>query len=155
ELTEGSEFATMSPDGKTIYVCASPKGHSNNVGLDKQVGKVQVIDLVKMSVTATHDIQFDPFEAGPGNDGKVDLTGGSGQEGKLMLVDTKKKGVMTEFGGAYRAANVRMLPDGKRFYVSTNGLSPGSCNGFWLGTDGKPGSSQGPGGGSFEVTSDG
>src|SRR5262245_57839316 len=126
DLAEGAEFATMSPDGKMIYVSASPKGHNISVGLDKQVGKVQVIDPGKMAVTTTYDIKFDPFEAVAGDDGKVYLSPGSGQEGKMMVVDTKKKGVMTEFGGVYRGSNMRMTPDGKRIYISTNGLSPGS-----------------------------
>jgi len=155
ELVEGAESFALSPDGKTIYVSASPNGHNAYSGSDKEVGKIQVIDVEKMAVTSTFSMKFDPFEIAATDDGKVYAAGGSNQHTKLAVIDVKKKSIVGDVGGLYMKSNMRMTPDGKRLYCSSNGLSPGSMNGTWLGEKGKPGMSHGAGGGPFDITPDG
>ncbi len=156
DLVDGAEFFALSPDGKTIYVSASPNGHDAYSGTDKETGKIQVIDVAKMAVTSTFSMKFDPYEIAADNTGKVYATGGSNQHTKLAVIDTKKKSVVSDLGGLYMKSNLRMTPDGKRLYFSSNGLSPGSANGVWLdGGGAKPTRSSGTGGGPFEITSDG
>jgi DNA-binding beta-propeller fold protein YncE len=134
-------------------VCVSPNGHDRYVTIDKQAGKVQVIDLAKMEVTGTYDIKFDPHEIVGTNSGKAYLSQGSGQEYKVAMVDTKKKGALTLIGGSFYGS-MRMTPDGKRVYASSNGVSPGQTNGFWI-SDPKLTTSHGGGGGMCEITADG
>ncbi|MBA4191240.1 MAG: hypothetical protein C0467_24935 [Planctomycetaceae bacterium] len=149
---DGAEAITMSPDGKTIYASASPNGHNSNSGAEKEVGKIQVVNLADQKVTSTIEIKFDPFEIAADNSGKVYATGGSNQHTKVAVIDTKKKSIIADLGRVYMGANLRMAPDGKRMYFSTNGLSPGSAEGIWQ-AGGKR--STGPGGGPFVITSDG
>lgn len=155
ELTEGTVFCTMVPGGRTIYACASPNGHNAYVEDAKQTGKVQAIDVEKMQVTSTFVIKFDPFEMAANDSGQVYITGGSGQWSKLVVVDIKKKSIVGQLAGPYMGSNLRMTPEGKRLYFSTNGLSPGSMEAVWLGSGGKTATGRGAGGGPFNITPDG
>ncbi len=149
---DGAEAIAMSPDGKMIYACGSPNGHNSNSGADKEVGKIQVVNLADQKVTSTIEIKFDPFEIAADNNGKVFATGGSNQHTKVAVIDTKKKSIVADLGRVYMGANLRMTPDAKRLYFSTNGVSPGSAEGIWQ-AGGKR--SSGGGGGPFLLSPDG
>lgn len=155
DAVEGAEFFTASPDGNMIYVCASPNGHSAYSGADKETGKVQAIAASALKTVSTFSMKFDPFEIAADNGGKVYATGGSNQNTKLNVIDVRKKSIVGDLGGVYMGSNLRMTPDGKRLYVSSNDVSPGSAEGVWLDGKGKPTRSSGAASGPFDITPDG
>jgi WD40 repeat protein len=162
EAVEAAERMTLSPDGKTIYVCASPEGHKGTAG-KAQTGKIQVLDAATLKEKANFKIPLDPFDIKAGAGDQVFVSGGSGQWTNIALVDAKKKSITNaKVSGCWMGAFMEIMPDGKRLYHCSLGISPPSVHGVWLGAKGEQtaqsecrSESGNPVGGWFYITPDG
>lgn len=146
EVVEGSGRMAMSPDGKTLFVCAS----------EGQSGKIQVVDLAALKINSTFKIRFDPFDIKAGS-GLVYATGGSGQWTNVVSIDPKKKTIVGKVARCFQQAFLEITPDGKRLYHCSPGSSPASIEGIWQsgGTSMARSENDNPVGGWFQITPDG
>jgi WD40 repeat protein len=121
QLTDGVEVITLSPDGKTLYaVCPAPLQRSASTD-----GRVQVIDPLTMAVRRTFAVPADPYDVAARDDGILYLSGGSGEWTEVTVVDASKGEVIGRWGGVWHRSFLKLAPDGKRLYFSTQGVSPG------------------------------
>ncbi|HWE38199.1 MAG TPA: trypsin-like peptidase domain-containing protein [Isosphaeraceae bacterium] len=126
DLVEGSDALCLAPDGKTLYVTASPKGHSayNTGPLE---GHIQVINPETVEVSRTIIVPADPCDVQAGDRGILFLSGGSNQHTVLSVVDTRKsRSIIARWPGTYNGGSIQITADRSRLYFATQGLSPAS-----------------------------
>jgi S1-C subfamily serine protease len=118
KLADGTDGLCMTPDGKTIYLTGSSKGHSAyNFGPFE--GFVQVIDPATLQQRKRIIIEADPYCTAATNDGLLFVSGGSGQWTEISVVDMKTAmAVVSKWTGARMGSPLGLTPDGKRLCVA-------------------------------------
>jgi len=152
-LADGAEAVCLTPDGKTLVVVAA----------EKDGGKVQVIDPLKMKITRSFAVGIAPYDVAATDSGLAFLSGGKGDWTDVAVVRLERQAVIARWGGVWTRSFLQLSADQKRLYFSTQGVSPGQIEAFVLpkSTDDKPAQYGSPArgqhalGGEFTVTSDG
>jgi WD40 repeat protein len=152
-LADGTEALCLTPDGKTLVAVAA----------DKEGGKVQVIDPLKMKITRSFAVGLVPYDVSATDSGLAFISGGKGDWTDVAVVRLDRQSVLARWGGVWTRSFLQLSADQKRLYFSTQGVSPGQIEAFVLPKSadekpaqyGSPARGQHPLGGEFLTTSDG
>jgi WD40 repeat protein len=134
QLDDETEVLVLSPDGKRLYTLGSIPGRPllANTPLDPDVkdSQVQVIDAAKMEVRAPLRLSGPSFDLAARDGGTVFVSLGNGQWTEILGLDVVKRSAPTSWGGVWRNSFLKLSPDQKRLYVSTQGVMPGQIDAF-------------------------
>lgn len=132
-LPQGTEAMFMSPDGKTLYALTVEYSVPRR-GAPWPVGSslhVLDADLIKRK---TIDLKGPAFDLVARDDGVVFFSGARGEWTSITALDTKKDTVLATWGGVWTRSFLKMSPDQKRLYFSTQGVTPGQIEALVLPT---------------------
>jgi WD40 repeat protein/mono/diheme cytochrome c family protein len=151
-LAEGTEALALAPDGSTLYALVPGRA-----------SKLQVIDAGTLELRKTLPVPGAAYDVAAGDNGRVFLSGGSGEWTDILILDANRGTVAGRWGGFWRRSLLQLAPDRKHLYVSTQGVTPGLVEALALSSrpDEKPAVVRSPAaakhplGGPFTVTPDG
>lgn len=129
-VAPGTETLCLSRDGKTLFASLSLCGHRpNNFGNKPPYeGRIQVISVPELKLEKAFTIAADPYDLQPGSDGILYVSGGSGEWTDVAVVDIQREAIVARWGGIWSRSFMRLSPDAKRLYFSTQDVSPGEIS---------------------------
>ena len=151
-LAAGVQSLALTPNGKSLF--AFRPGDRDTT--------VQMIDAPKWSMQKTFSIPFGAYDLVADDRDRLFLAGLGRDYAEVAVTDTNGA-VLSRWGGIWTRSLIKLSADQKRLYVATQGVTPGSIDGFVLPSrlDDKPAPYRSPArndrqlGGDFLVTSDG
>jgi WD40 repeat protein len=155
-LAEGTDTLVLSRDGRTL-IATAPEG-----GEKKSRGLVQLIDADTLTLRKSFSVDAAPYDVASGDDGLIYLSGADGEWTDIAAVDTALGSVVSRWGGVWARSFLRLAPDARRLYHSSQGVTPGTLDALVIPRkpDEKPATYRAPPGGhplggDFLVTPDG
>jgi WD40 repeat protein len=123
QLAEGTEAVSLSHDGKLLVAVAPGRG-------DKALAAIQVINPVELALKKRFTVEVSAYDVAAGDKGLVFVSGGRGEWTDLSVIDVSKKAVVGRWGGVWARSFLRLAPDGRRLYHSSQGVTPGTLERF-------------------------
>lgn len=132
-LAAGADTLALSPNGKALYATAVVPG-------EKASGRVQVIDPTTLEVRNSFTVDAVPYDVTALDSGVLLVSGGTGDWTDVSVIDANKGAVVGRWGSVWTRSFLRLAPDSKRLYVSSQGVSPGTLDALVIPakTDDKP-----------------
>jgi WD40 repeat protein/mono/diheme cytochrome c family protein len=127
QLRAGTDAVDLSPDGKTLVAITAKWAH------DGPTTWVHVIDADKMELRKeiAVGLGFDGYDVAAGN-GRAYVSGGARDFADIAVVDLESGKWVTSWGGVWTRSLLRLSGDGKRLYVSSQGVTPGTLEALVL-----------------------
>jgi WD40 repeat protein len=92
----------------------------------------QVIDAERMKVRKTFRVPIDGYDIAVCAGSLVLVSGGGAEWSEVSLIDLDKGAVAGTRGGVWGKSLLCVTPDGRRLYVSSQGVMPGTLDAFTL-----------------------
>jgi WD40 repeat protein len=126
KLLPGSDALALSADGRTLAALfRSPAGKP-------PWSSLQVIDPVKLEQRVAHRLSVRGYDLVLRDSGLALVSGGESEWSEVSLVDLRKGNVAASWSGVWGKSFLQLSPDGKRLYVSSQGVVPGTLDCFPL-----------------------
>jgi hypothetical protein len=112
------EKMTLSRDSKTLYISVLEKDH-DRYWFENQKGYISILDTEAEAVQKTLELNIDPYGIAVSSNGKLFVSGGSGQWTKLQVFDAStgaNLGVMST--QIYELQNIYLDKAGKNLYLT-------------------------------------
>src|SRR5262249_37647371 len=135
DLAAGTDAVAISPDGRTLVAIESPRRGRKTT--------LQVIDPVKLT-TRNHHLALSSYDVAVRDDGLVLLSGGEGDWSAVGLVDARGGRLLPTWAGVWGKSLLGLTPDGRRLYVSSQGVVPGTLNAYALPASARAASTEEP-----------
>ncbi len=123
-LGEGVEALAISPDGKTLAAIAAVDG----INKGSAACELQIIDPVKLELRHDFTVPAAPYDVAVSDAGLAFISGGDGDWTDVSVVDAAKEAIVARWGGVWNRSFLRLSPDQKRLYVSSQGVKPGTLD---------------------------
>jgi DNA-binding beta-propeller fold protein YncE len=117
---EGTEVLSLSPDGERVAALVP--------SVDGTKCCVQVFDAT-LKLLKSHDLPMVGYDL-VGTEQHLYVSGGSGDWTDVAVVDPDSGKVLARWGGVWRRSLLRLSPDQKRVYVSSQDVAPGTLDFF-------------------------
>jgi WD40 repeat protein len=125
-LRAGTGTLALSADGKLLVApWADPAG--------KAAGELQLIDTGSLALRPGIRLDWRPHDVAVG-DGVVYASQAGPEWSALVAVPLRKGETNRDVGTVWAKSLVRLSPDGKRLYVSSQGVLPGTLDAFVVGS---------------------
>jgi WD40 repeat protein/mono/diheme cytochrome c family protein len=154
-LPERTDVVAMSRDGRTL-VAINPETEGKT--------RFQVIDPRKLTVARSFVVAGSAYDLQVRDDGVAFFTGAGAEWTDVTAVDTTQGKLIGAWSGVWTRSLLRLTPDGRRLYLSSQGVTPGTLDAMPLPTRlsaDRPSTYRAPGyqtqslGGDFVLTPDG
>jgi WD40 repeat protein len=117
---EGTEVLSLSPDGERLAALVP--------SVDGKESCVQVFDAT-LKLLNSHDLPIVGYDL-VSSDRHLYVSGGTGDWTDIAVVDPDSGKVLARWGGVWRRSLLRLSPDQKRLYVSSQDVAPGTLDVF-------------------------
>jgi hypothetical protein len=124
KLLPDSNVLAMSPDGKTLAALGR-LGTANGTTL-------QVIDPGKMEVSARIQLPRRGYDLALRDGGVAFVSGAAPEWTEISEVDLRKGVLAATWGAVWSRSFLQLSADGRRLYVSSQGVIPGTLDAFAL-----------------------
>jgi hypothetical protein len=124
KLLPGSDALAMSPDGKVLV--ALWRSHP-----EKPSGtRLQVIDPATLEQTFRVSLPIRGYDLAVRDSSLALVSGGEAEWSEVSRIDLRKGEVAATWGGVWGKSFLTLAPDGRRLYVSSQGVVPGTLDAF-------------------------
>jgi WD40 repeat protein len=121
-LNEGTDAVSLSPDGKLLVgICPGREERARST--------LQVIDAPKLELKKSFAVGVSAYDVAAG-DGLAFVSGGRGEWADVSVIDLGKQAVVGRWGGVWARSFLRLTPDGRRLYHSSQSVTPGTLERF-------------------------
>jgi hypothetical protein len=120
-LAKGTETLALSRDGKWLVATARLKG-------ERPRSRVQVIDPVKLVLRRSFTVPVAAYDLAVSERGLAFVSGATGDWAEVSVIDLGKEKVAATWGGVWTRSLLQLTPDGRRLYVSSQGVVPGTLD---------------------------
>jgi WD40 repeat protein len=120
KLLTNTDALALSPDGKTL------------AALGQAGTMLQVIDAGKLEIVARIRLPRKGHDLALGDDGFAYVAGAGAEWADIFVVDLRKFVVTATWGGVWSKSFIRLSTDGRRLYVSSQGVVPGTLDALVL-----------------------
>ncbi len=128
KLDPGTDALAMSPDGKTLVALA-------RLATGKQrLTSLRVIDAVKMAQTANPRLPLWGYDLAIREGGIALVSGAEAEWSEISRIDLVKGTVTAKWSGVWGKSFVNLSADGRRLYISSQGVVPGTLDALALPT---------------------
>jgi hypothetical protein len=121
-LKKDFDTLVLSRDGRTLVATNEGQGES----------WVQVIDAGRFEVRRSFAVPGKVYDAALRDDGMAFLSGSAEEWSDILAVDTNNGKVLGHWGGVWSRSILRLAPDQRRLYFSSQGVSPGTLDALVL-----------------------
>jgi WD40 repeat protein len=133
-LADGTDALSLSRDGR-LLVATAP------AGAGQAATRVQVIDPSRVDLRKSFAIEASAYDVAAADTGLIFISGRGGDWTDITAVDVAKEAVVARWGGVWARSFLQLVPDQRRVYYSSQGVSPGTLDALVLPRkfdDGKP-----------------
>jgi DNA-binding beta-propeller fold protein YncE len=125
KLLAGSDVFAMSPDGKTVAALTHSAEKARAITL-------QVIDPAKLEAFARIRVGTPGYDLAVGDGGRAYVSGAGEEWTTVSVVDLHKGSLAGTWGGVWSKSFLQLSHDGRRLYVSSRGVVPGTLDALVL-----------------------
>jgi WD40 repeat protein len=127
KLVAGSDALAISPDGKTLVALARVTSGK------ERLTSLQVIDPSKMEQTTNLRLPLWGYDLALRDGGLALVSGADAEWSEITQIDLRKGTVTATWGGVWGKSFIHLSMDGRRLYVSSQGVVPATLDAFALG----------------------
>jgi WD40 repeat protein/mono/diheme cytochrome c family protein len=116
----GAEAVSLSPDGTTLVSIHNQR--NAHVG---KLGWIRLLDPASLELKKSIRIAVAPYDLAVGNHGLIFISGGGTEWSEVTVVDLAKEKPVATWAGVWGRSLLRLSPDERRLYYSSQGVTPG------------------------------
>jgi hypothetical protein len=125
-LADGTDTLGLSRDGKVIVATALVRGERG------AQTRLQVIDPSTLGLRKSFVVPAAAYDVAVSERGLAFLSGATGEWTDITAVDVNRGAVVANWGGVWTRSLLRLSPDERRLYYSSQGVVPGTLDALVL-----------------------